>query len=454
MRGPAVGSLGTWRWSLVAVAGCVALVAPFARIGSDWDWLVAVGDVIRRTGSVPDHVPFAAAPSEGWHDVPVLGQLIASVLNEAGATGVVMAHLVLVVLTWCLLLVQARRQGAGDAATAMMLVLVVLGSLTSWALVRLQTYSLPLFAGMLVLVVRQSRHPDRGIWLAPLLVLLWGNLHGAALLGVCVLGAYLLLDRLRLRPRETVAVGLASLLALLVTPQGVDTVTYYAEVFGNAAADRGEGLWARPDVTQPFDVLLLLAAAVMTGLVLQRRRQVWEYVAVGGLVLATASSARHGVWLLCLLFVLAARRPEAVRPAVPRAPMLVLVSLTAVIAVPLVLVRGDAVASADPAVVEAVAQEAGDAVVLAPAPLVESLAVAGVTIWAGNPLDAFDRPVQEAYLDFLAGRSGMGEAIDGSGVVVTHDDTDHARAVQAELAAAGDFIATPCGAGWTCHVRQ
>jgi len=447
-----------WRWSVLTVIVLTGLLATVTRIGSDWDWVVAMGDHIRRTRSVPDHVPFAAAPTQGWHDVPVLGQLVASVLHQAGTTGVVIAHLALVVLSWCILLVGTRREGGRDAGSAVLLALVVLGSLTSWGLVRLQTYSLPLFAVLLVLVVRQSRRPDRAVWLAPPLVVLWGNLHGAVLLGVCVLGAYLLLGRLRARPQETVAVGVASLVALLVTPQGLDTVAYYVSVFDNAAADRGEGLWAAPDLGQPFDVVMLLVAALMTGLVLRHRRQAWEYVAVIGLVVATLDSARHGIWLLCLLLALAGRRPADAAPEGPvvsaRAPLALTAVAVAAVAVPLVLARGDAMAGADPSVVAAVAERAGDAVVLAPAPLVESLAVAGVTVWAGNPLDAFDRPVQEAYLDFLAGRAGMRLAIDASDVVVTEDGTVEAERVEAVLAAAGAFRATSCGEGWTCHVRR
>lgn len=443
-------------WPLAVVVVCTWLLAGVARVGSDWDWVVAMGDVVRRTGSVPDHVPFATAPSEGWHNVPVLGQVVASVLHETGAPGVVLAHLSLVVLAWMLLVLGARRQGAGDVSTSVVLVAVVLGALPSWGLVRLQTYSFPLFAVLLLLVVEQARRPDRKIWLAPVLVAVWGNLHGAVLLGVCVLGAYLLLHRLRQRPAETIAVGIASLAALLVTPQGLDTVTYYVEVFDNVAAARGEGLWARPDLGSPFDVVMLVCAGLLTGLVLRRRRRVWEYVAVAGLVVATADSARHGVWLLCLLFVLAAQPSEGeVRRArtSARAP-LVAAGLAAAVAVPLVLLRGDGVAGVDPAVVRAVASQAGDGVVLAPSPLVESLAVSGVTVWAGNPLDAFEPHVQEAYLDFLAGRPGLRHAVAASDVVVTRDGTPHAATVAGALATTGGFGATPCGAGWTCHVRR
>ena len=45
---------------------------------------------------------------------------------------------------------------------------------------------------------------------------------------------------------------------------------------------------------------------------------------------------------------------------------------------------------------------AGSRVVLAPSPLAEVLAVDGVRVWLADPLDAFARQDQRAYLAFLA----------------------------------------------------
>jgi hypothetical protein len=209
----------------------------------------------------------------------------------------------------------------------------------------------------------------------------------------------------------------------------VDTIAYYASVLDNEAAARGEGLWARPDLTHPFDVLMLGAAVVLGVVALRRRRAAWEYVACLGLAAATAEAARHGVWLLVVLFMVAAVPAAGTGPtAVPRErwarrPVAVVAAVSMVLAVTVVGWRGDSVAGVDPAVVEAVVTEAGDDVVLAPAPLVESLAARGVTVWAGNPLDAFTPEAQRAYLDFIAGKPGMEPAVEGSDLVVVVEDS-------------------------------
>lgn len=464
-RAPAAGSPASWRWTVVALVASTAVVAAFVRVGADWEWMVAVGDHVRATGRVPDRVPFAAADSAGWRDVPVLAQLLVSWLADAGGAAPVVAHLVLVALALTVLALAARRRGAGDGQVAVTLALVTLGSLPALGVVRAQTWSLLPFALLLALLASQARTPDRRIWWAVPLVAVWGNLHGAVLLGVCVLGAYLLVGRLRRRPVETVAVGVAALLALGANPQLWRTPRYYVDVFDNVSAERAEGLWARPSLAMPFDVAMLLAAAVLVVVLLRRRREAWEYVAVAGMCVVTASAARHGVWLLFVLAVLAAGRRatpaagegegttgdgSARRPPALSAPSAVLaVPLALLVAVPLVLSRGEVVEAAPRRVVERVAEVAGPRVVLAPAPLSEALAVAGVTVWVSNPIDAFSRTDQAAYLDFLDGRAAGGSAVAAADVVVVAEGSDPERLV-ADLPG-WDVIA--CGAGWRCYVR-
>lgn len=290
----------------------------------------------------------------------------------------------------------------------------------------------------------------------PLLVVLWTNLHGAVLLGVCVLGAYLVFSRLRIRPWESVGVGLTSLAALWVTPAGLQTGSYYVGVMQNEAAARAEGLWARPSLGNPFDVLMVAAAAVLMTAAFRRRLPVWEYVALAGLSIGTLTAARHGVWLLMFLVGLASVGPgrrgqtagqqsgHHVRQASAVAACCLIASTG------VVLSRGDEVLSADPHVVDAVASIAGDGVVLAPEPLVEALAVAGVRVWASNPIDAFDDRDQKAYLDFIAGDPGMRLALAGSDLVVVEDGSPVADAIRG----GGDFESRELTGGWVLFDRR
>ncbi|HEX5916518.1 MAG TPA: hypothetical protein VFY76_01635 [Nocardioides sp.] len=448
---------GTWRWTVAAAALVTTFLALFVRVGGDWDWLVAMGDVIRATMRVPDGVPFAASDTSGWHNVPVLAQLVASVVHDVGARATVIAHMVVVTVTLLVLARAARSRGASDLYTAAALVLLGAGALATLGIVRAQTLSLVPFALLVALISGQARRPDRGIWWAVPLVALWGNLHGAALLGVCVLGAYLVGERIRLEPGVSVAVGASSLLALCATPQLWRTPLYYAEVFDNVSAQRGTGLWARPSADMPFDVLMLVAAAGLGLVWMRSRRQPWEYIAVIGLCVATASAARHGTWLLLLLVVLSGSavssngRTIRDRRGLPSLRTTTIFGgIALAVALPVVVVRGDAVLGAPPDVVAGVAETAGRRVVLAPAPLSESLAVEGVTLWAGNPLDAFSHPVQAGYLDFLDGGVGAADAVRESDVVVAEEGS-----AQAELMSGfPEFEPRRCAEGWVCYIRR
>ena len=163
---------------------------------------------------------------------------------------------------------------------------------------------------------REARAPTRLIWLVVPLFALWSNLHGAALVGMAVAGAYLILERGRRRPLESAAILILSGLALLATPALGGTASYYIGVLQNEAAARGAGLWAPLSLTAPLDILFLAAALPLVALALRSRPPLWELGALAGLVLLTIQSARGGVWLAFMLAVPAAAglRPLRERP--------------------------------------------------------------------------------------------------------------------------------------------
>ncbi len=303
--------------------------------------------------------------------------------------------------------------------------------------------SLVPFALLLLLLRSQARLATRKIWLVVPLIAIWGNLHGGVLVGVALTGCYLLLDRLRVQPLESMLVGFATVAAVLANPALLRTGHYYVGVLSNEAAQRRTELWAPPNLSSTFDILMVVAGCALALMALTRGRlRVWEVAALAGMAAATAMSARHGVWLLLFLVapaavgltrILGTAKTETASTqggvqlsgipphgSTSTPARLVLRALVLGLAgTAVITVAGRSAALAGPTeTVDRIAKVAGHRVVLAPEPLAEDLAAAGVTIWVSNPIDAFRRADQAAYLDVWLGRGDGRRAITESAVVV------------------------------------
>ncbi|GAA2490430.1 hypothetical protein [Terrabacter carboxydivorans] len=420
---------------IVALGAVAGIVAWTSVVGSDALWLSALGDAIRADRRIPVGVPFAAAPSGDWVNTTALGQVVFSVLHLGGSLGVVAGHVVAVTCTLWMLVSAATRRGARITGLVAALLLVLVGGAAPLLIARAQLLSLVPYAALLVLLRREHDRPSRFIWAAVPLVALWGNLHGAVLVGVAVLGCYLILSRLRRDPRTAVGVGLLSLAATCLNPGLLRAPSYYLGVFGGAAMSDDSGMWSRLSLSNPFDLLLLVAAISLGYMAFRGRRPAWEYAAVLGLGGATLVAARHGIWLLLFLSVPAAlaltrRRGDA---ATPREPASRRVSAATALAcavgvAALLTVRAATFNAADDEASQLATATRGQ-VVLVAEPLAESLAAAGTTVWVSNPLDAFEHADQTAYLAFMDGDAdGGARAFAGAEVVVALPGSSQERA--------------------------
>lgn len=384
-----------------AIALLVALAAALGRVGADAGWLAALGHDIIARGAVPGGVPFAATANAHWPNALVLAELImGGAWDLLGDRGLMLLQLLAVLGAMTVLARDARAAGARGAGTAAALLVCGLGALPSLAIARVQLFSLMLLPVLLALLRAQARAPSRRIWLAVPLLAVWSNLHGAALLGAGLLIVYLVLERARREPVLAAGVGLAGLAALCLTPPLTRTVTYYHGVLTNLAAQRGAGMWGPLSLSAPLDVVLVLAAALLIWRMVRGGARPWEWCATVLLAVAAVQADRNGVWLLFVVAVPAARgfAPErSLRAVTP-----VLGALAAGL-LAIALARGPLPNGASGSLVAGAVALSHGAPVLADGAIDEQVALAGGRIWAGNPIDAFPRGVQAAYLDWLAG---------------------------------------------------
>ena len=391
------------------VAVIVALAALLARVGADAQWLAALGHVIASRHTIPAGVPFAAAPTSHWPNALVLAELVFNGLERGlGDRGLMLAQLLAVAVAMVILARDARDAGAGEIGISGALLLAAIGALPSLAIVRVQLFSLILFPALVAILRSQTRSPSRAIWLVVPLLALWSNLHGAALLGLGLVLAYLVLERGRRQPLLALAVAGASALALGLTPALARTAGYYQGVLTNLAAERGQGMWGPLSLSSPLDVLMLAVALLLAYRMWRARAPLWEWCTVAALAVLTIKADRDGVWLLFFLVAPAARALAPGRSLRALVPVAAAASLAAI---GFAVVRGPAPSGASHSVVRGAIALAHGSPVLADGSIDEQVALAGGRIWAGNPIDAFSRPVQAAYLDWLAGDASGRQAL-------------------------------------------
>ena len=403
---------------VVVVPLLAAAAASFGVVGADARWLAAVGATIADGQHLVHSVPYASAPTSGWVNAPVLGELLFHGLWALlGERGLILAQVVAVLAAFLALARGLRRETEESAAVTAVLFFVLLGSLPAVLVARNQLFSLVAFALLLLLLEQESRFPSPRIWLAVPLLALWANLHGAVLVGFALLAVYIVIARWRALP-----VLAAAALALCATPELSHTPRYYAAVAKNEAARMGVGLWT-PLGLSLFDVLFVLAALALLVIATwpgDRSWHAWEAVAVVGLAAASVHAARLGVWLLFVAAYPAARSLHVQRSST--IPVLVPEVLLLLAAGGVAVTHFDAGSR----VLADVAAQRSVPVLAGPV-AAEQVAVDGGTVWVANPLEAFRHRDQRLYLDWAAGKPRGSAAVEHARLVLVLDQSAAGR---------------------------
>lgn len=270
-------------------------------------WLALAAGREVWNGGIPHHdLLTAISYGDRWIDQQWLGQLLTFGLDRIGGPGILAA--VAVALTagsFGAMTVAARRLGAhGRALLLLMPVTAYPFFSQSWQL-RTQSFAYPLFAAVVLLLIHDSRRPSRRVYLVLPVLLVWGNVHGSAILGAALVSLRGLLSAWEARggtaPHRWVRPVVLTLLPpalLLATPYGGDITSYYRETLLNPAftqlATEWQPVTAEPALAVPF---FLLAALSLWVLVRHARAITpWEHIAMILLLVAGAVAVRNVAW--------------------------------------------------------------------------------------------------------------------------------------------------------------
>jgi len=223
-----------WAFLAIALPTLAALIANLPSV--DLTYHLRAGAGILGGGGIPtsDTWTFTAFGAP-WVDQQWGAQVILAAAYQLGSwTGLVVFRAALTgVIFGCLYLI-GRRRGLIARDAALLSLAAFLVSAVALGL-RPQLLGMALFAVVLVLVTDRRAHPNR-LWIVPLIVLAWANIHGSFFLGVAVLGLAWLEDVHDRAPRRHLAlvVAVVSAAAACVTPFGPSVWGYAIGLSSNS----------------------------------------------------------------------------------------------------------------------------------------------------------------------------------------------------------------------------
>src|SRR5215211_4514207 len=157
---------------------------------NDFWWHLATGRIIATTGAIPiaDSFSYTRA-GQPFYDQSWLAQLFMYRLYQIGGVPllIVVQALVIALAYGLLLRLCMRRTGHVRLSVGLPLLTTLPLSASNW-FVRPQSYVPPIFAAFLMILTEYRLAISRRLWLLPLLMALWVNIHGTFVLGLALIG--------------------------------------------------------------------------------------------------------------------------------------------------------------------------------------------------------------------------------------------------------------------------
>ena len=243
-----------WLALAVLLPAFAATIAPLPT--GDLAYQLRAGELMLASGAVLRADPFTfTAFGDPWLNQQWgTGVAVAIVHGPLGWGGLSLLRTLLIALVAGLVLVGCRVDLDRRRAAYLTLAGFLLG-IGSLAL-RAQLFGIVCFAALVAILAMREQRP-RTVWILPLIVLAWANLHGSFFLAPLAIGLAALDDVLHRRPgRGRILVVLAaSTVATCVTPFGAEVWQYAAGLSTNGTIARLISEWQR---TSPLSLLGIL----------------------------------------------------------------------------------------------------------------------------------------------------------------------------------------------------
>lgn len=266
----------------ISLFPCILLLAGQNLLNDgDTGWHIRAGEYIIDTLTVPKQDIFSYInPALPWTVSEWLSEVIMAGIHHAfGLTGVAVFFAGLITLTYYLLFRLLRHDTKYILVSLSVTLLVISASTMHW-LARPHVFSLLLILVWYRILDTYQRGGDHQLYLLPVLMLVWVNLHGAYIIGFVLLAVYIgmnfILDYLELGNRyylgqgksgPLIKVGIVCLLTSLLNPNGADMLLYPFRLVDNTYLMDHVSEFLAPNFhdpsTLPFRVMVLSLLALV-----------------------------------------------------------------------------------------------------------------------------------------------------------------------------------------------
>ena len=282
----------------------------------DYWFYVRLGRDILESGHVPRADSFSYTfPGRPIFYQPWLSAVIFWLAYSAGgATLTFLIRGLCIAIAYGLIWVLMREAGTGTRLSTLLVILLGLSSSMNWSM-RPQMFAYPLFVVTLWVLWHWQHGRAKWMWLLPVAILLWANLHGSFVLAFFLMGSALLFgagDKKQL----TLWLGL-SLLATLANPRGIFVWQFVSDMLTSPSDQLFATEW-RPPVNAGWQMNIFFAWLLLfvpLAALSPRRLSILEWIWFLGFGWLALSGLRYVIWFMFIMALLSGPMlTELVRP--------------------------------------------------------------------------------------------------------------------------------------------
>ncbi len=216
-------------WLSIALLILLSLALLLPLSPQDYWWYLRLGQDVVRSGSVPtvDTYSFTQAGSPFFYQSWLAALVFWKTYQAGGILLTFFLRAVVVAVTYTLLWSLIRNTGAGPRLASLLTILAALAGSSNWSF-RPQLFIYPIYVLVLFILAKWTQNEKRGLWLLPILSMLWVNLHGSFPL-LFILGAFAFLLGKGDKKQLALALGI-SVITLFINPHGVYVLGYVKDM--------------------------------------------------------------------------------------------------------------------------------------------------------------------------------------------------------------------------------